>query len=287
MPAIFFAFISYFGLGIGDIFGAISTRKIGGVQTTFWTRIIRLVLFSFYGFTQLNELQNITLGLLILNIVIGFILIIGFLAFFEGLRVGNAPLVGSIAGSFPALVVLLSIIFLKEKITSNQILAILIIFTGLTFSLLNLKEIINRRVTIDRGITFAIIAMLCWAIYITFVKIPVREIGWFWPSYIPLMLTPLILLFWKFREFQISKKLLKQSLIPTLGAAILVGVGDFTYNVAIEKGLVSIIAPIAGSYPTLFVVLAFFVFKDKITKQQIVGIIVTLIGIVLLSVFSS
>ena len=38
---------------------------------------------------------------------------------------------------------------------------------------------------------------------------------------------------------------------------------------------------------TLFIVLAFLFFKDPIKKQQILGIIVTLFGIVLLSLFSS
>jgi len=51
--------------------------------------------------------------------------------------------------------------------------------------------------------------------------------------------------------------------------------------------MVSVVAPIAGANPTLFVLLAFFVFKDRLTKQQILGIVLTLLGIVWLSFLSA
>jgi uncharacterized membrane protein len=51
-------------------------------------------------------------------------------------------------------------------------------------------------------------------------------------------------------------------------------------------GAAAIVAPIAGAYPTLFVFLSRFVFKDRLTKQQGFGIVVTLVGIVLLAFFS-
>ena len=73
---------------------------------------------------------------------------------------------------------------------------------------------------------------------------------------------------------------------PLLTQVVLLTGGGFSLNFALEKGLTSIVVPIAGAYPALFVLLAFLVFKDPITRQQIAGIITTLVGIVLLSVFS-
>ncbi len=48
----------------------------------------------------------------------------------------------------------------------------------------------------------------------------------------------------------------------------------------------TVVAPISGANPILFVILVAFFLKDPITRQQIAGIITTLIGIVLLSIFS-
>ena len=64
--------------------------------------------------------------------------------------------------------------------------------------------------------------------------------------------------------------------------------GTITFNYAISNGAnIAIIAPIASAYPTLYVLLAFLIFKDKITKQQILGIIITLAGIVSLAALSA
>lgn len=63
-------------------------------------------------------------------------------------------------------------------------------------------------------------------------------------------------------------------------------IGSFGFNFGIEKGLSAIVAPIAGAYPALFALLAFIIFKDPITNQQKIGMIITLCGIILLAYFS-
>ena len=116
MPAIFFALVAFFGWGTGDIFGTVATRKIGPYSTTFWYILLQVPIFAvlipfFYG-----NLQNLTIEILILNTTLGLIGTIGLVAFYEGLKVGNAALVGTIAASFAALTVLLSIIFPLSKL---------------------------------------------------------------------------------------------------------------------------------------------------------------------------
>lgn len=123
MEAIIFALISYLGWGIGDIFGTIASRKIGGYSTTFWYLLFQLPLFSLFIPFFLDNLKNLTPSLLILNVVLGIIGTIGLIAFFEGLKIGNASLVGTISASFAAVTMVLSTIFLKESITSYQVIA--------------------------------------------------------------------------------------------------------------------------------------------------------------------
>lgn len=72
-----------------------------------------------------------------------------------------------------------------------------------------------------------------------------------------------------------------------ISKSLLLGIGALSFNFAIDQGQVTIVAPIAGSYPALFALLAFLVFREQITRQQIAGIVITLFGIVLLSIFSA
>jgi uncharacterized membrane protein len=68
--------------------------------------------------------------------------------------------------------------------------------------------------------------------------------------------------------------------------SLFIGGATFALNYALSIGNTAIVAPIAGAYPTLFAVLSYLVFKEPINKQQWFGIVLTLIGIVTLSIIS-
>lgn len=286
MPAIFFALVSYFGWGVGDIFGTIAVRKIGSYSTALWRFILGIVLFSFYAPFVLDNLKNLTSSLLLLNIAIGIIGIVGLICFYEGLRITNPSLVATIYAAFAAWVVIFSLIFLNETITDSQVIFIIIIFLGLFLCTVDFNQIKKGKNILNRGILLAIIAMFSHGIYFTFIKIPVRELGWFWPAMISLLMFPLLLIFMRARKIRLVKPTHKGVFLPVVLNSILLTTAELSFNSAIGRELTAIVAPVAGSYPTIFVVLAFLIFKDPITKQQIVGIVTTLVGIVLLSIFS-
>lgn len=285
--AIIFALVSYLTWSSGDIFGTVATRKLGAYSTTFWTLILGLVIFSFYIPFSLNEIQGLTPDIFFLTIILGLILVTSSLAFNEALRIAHPALVGTIAASFSALVVALSLVFLKESITNYQLLAILIIFIGVIVSSLDFTAFGKEKFIFNKGVLLALAAMVGWGVYYTFVKIPINEIGWFWPQYISFALFPLIYLVMKVRKISLKKPTYEKALLPLILAVSILRLGDFSFSFAISKGLTSIVAPIAGSYPTLFVILGFLIFKDPIRKQQILGIIITVIGVITLSFLSA
>lgn len=90
-----------------------------------------------------------------------------------------------------------------------------------------------------------------------------------------------------FMKVKIQKPTTDKAFLPLVLNALLLSYGGLSYNLGIEKGLVATVAPIAGSYPTLFALLSFFVFKDQIIKKEIYGILITLLGIVFLAIAPS
>ena len=286
MVAIIFALVAFVGWGTADIFGGLVARKIGGYSSAVWSYIISLILASFYIPFALPQLNNLTLETIIWLIVLTPIGVIPLITLYEGIKVGNASLVGTIAGSFGGLVVILSVLFLGEKINVAQTISIITIFIGLILSSLDFKTIKAKQFLSDKGIPFALMSLAAWGFYFTFVKIPIRTIGWFWPAYLSWWGFPLVFLFMKVKsikvEFPHDRKLILFMLIngTILTAAL------FGFNLASSTGQTSIVAPIASSYPALFAVIAYFAFKDRLSKQQIFGVIITLAGILLLSVIS-
>lgn len=286
MP-IAFAFISFFAWGIGVFFEAVVARRLESYSLALWGFIFSALVLSFYAPFATADLAGLTFNLLLFIFIIGIIgLFLGTIAYYEALKMSSRALVGTIASSFPAVTVLISVIFLGEKLSFQQALAIIVIFVGLALSSVNLKELRSKNIFSDKGVLLAFVPMVAWGTWIALIKIPVEKIGWFWPNYITFLLFPLIFLYVKFKKRKIESPTLNKALLPLVVSVIFVRIAEFSYNIGISKGLVSIVAPIAGANPILFIILAFFVFKDKITKQQIAGIITTLVGIILLSFMS-
>ena len=286
MPAIFFALISYIGWGIGILLEAVVARKLGFYSLIFWTYVLSFVLMSFYAPFATGDLKNLTIGIFFLILILSFqALFLGAFFYYEALRIGNRVLVGTIVSSSPFVSMILSVIFLGERLNNQQFIAIIIIFLGLLLSVINFKQIKSKDL-FSKASLLALITMLSWGIYLAFIKIPVNQIGWFWPFYLYYFLFPIAFIFLKLKKLPLEMPTKNNALAFIIGSVILARVAELSYSFAISKGQVAVVAPIAGANPTLFVILAFLFFKDPITKQQILGIITTLIGIVLLSIFS-
>lgn len=284
---IIFALISYIGWGVGDIFGTIASRKTNAYVTAFSKLVLGLTIFSFYIPFAKADFDNISLNILVLLAILSLIGYAGLVSFYQGLKQGNASVVGTIAASFTSVVVLLSVVFLKDVLSVKQLISILVIFTGVLLTSLENKKFIISDFISGKGVVYAFVAMISWGIYFTFIKLAVNKIGWFWPAYITSAFAILYTaIYLKVKKIKIDYKAARKSALPIILNAALLATAEMSYNFAISKGQTSLVAPIAGAYPTLFVVLAFIVFKDAIKRHQISGIIMTLIGIVLLSIFS-
>jgi len=286
MLALILAFISFIGWGTGDVFSTLSSRKIGSISLTFWACVFGIIIFSFYIPYALPELAHYTLPLLLLNLGIGMLSLIGNLTFNEGLRVGVPSLVGTIGASFTAVTIILSVIFFHDHIEMHQIGIIGIIFLGVIISSLDVREFAAGKAKVEKGIVLAVVAMLCWGIDFTLMKILFPYVGWFWPIYFTLWLFPIVYLYTRIRKEKIISPFKKSAILPIVLSTLLLRSGDLSFNYAIGKGFTAISGAIAGAAPVLFVILALIFFQEKPKRQQLVGIVITLCGIVLLTIFS-
>lgn len=286
MTAIIFALIAAVGWGTADIFGGLVAKKIGGYSSAVVSYILSLLIASLYIPFALNDLTNISQSSVIWLLILTPIGVIPLIALYEGIKVGNASLVGTIGGANGALVVVLSLIFLGERINFLQGVFILVIMLGILFSSLDFKSFKTKYLLSDKGIPYALLAMITWAIWYTFVKLIIDNIGWFWPAYFSWLGFPLVLLYMKAKsiKFIIPKDL--KNITFSLVNALLLTIALFAYNYAVVNGQNAIVSPVSSTYPALFAIIAYFAFKDRLSKQQIFGIIITLAGVISLSLVS-
>lgn len=283
MLAIGFALLAFIGWGAGNVFGGLVSRKIGGYSTTFWQYIFCFLLSSLYLPFAWGDLAKFNENILIWTIILNVFGVIPVVFLYEGMRIGNATIAGTISSAFSAIVVILSVIFLGDRLNLGQIIAVVIIILGVIYSSVDLKTVRIKSLFTDKSVPYALAAMIGWGIYFAFIRIPVQQVGWFWPAYMSALSLPLLFLYMKFRNIPLVIIKDRQSIGWTFLNALAINGAAFAYNLTILSGQISVVAPIAGSYPVLFVILSRFIFKDKITKQQLAGIIITLLGIVYLS----
>ncbi len=289
MNPILYGLAPFFGWALGDIFGAIASRKIGSFATTIWVFIMSFLLLTLYspliGTSQL--ISGFTWPLFILNITLGIFYVSGNFAVNEAFVRTNPTLVGTIIAAFPALVLVLSVIFFHDPITPAHIAIISIIFLGVFLSTFDFSILKSKIRVTDSGVLFALYGMLSFALVFTFLRVISDKIGWFWPLYIALLPGLLILIIMRRKKVIWINPRKTNVLVPILISAVTLRTGDIVFNSGLHTGLARIVVPFAGSYPVLFAILAFFIFKDPVKKQQLAGIFITLIGIVCLSLISS
>ncbi len=286
MIAVGLALLTFLGWGSGDVIGAITSRRIGALRASLTVSggmcLVVALLAPFMSTTHLHMdaiLQSAGLGLF---------LSVAYLAFVEALRIGNPALVGTISGSFTALSVVLSLAFLHESLSTPQLLFIGVIVIGVIGASLDIRTLRERAVRLDRSIVLSFVTLVGWGVYFTFMKVPIREAGWYWPTLISSISgTLLYVVCYAFHKQKPKEVAWKTGVTPAFFTAIIGGGANVTYNIALSYGNVSVVSPIAGSYLVLFVVLASRVFKEPLNRQQTAGIAITLCGIVGLSILSS
>jgi len=279
--------LSMFGWGTSDFLAAKSSRRIGYLLTYFWTQLVAFLIALIYFWIKLPTLNiNNIPQYLIFLLPAGFLFLVGTLAFYKGLTEGQVSLVSPIGASWAMITVVLSVVFFKEVLQTNQIIAIIFIIFGIILVSVNLKELLKiKRLTLLGGIKEGLIAMLAWGISL-FLMVPVsKSLGWFLPVFVSKLFGLLFLVIYT----MFSKKSLKIDLqIPLLILLFLIGFLDiiafFAYSFGVEREYASIVAPVAASFPLVTIILARIFLKEKIVFNQALGIAGVIAGLILISI---
>jgi drug/metabolite transporter (DMT)-like permease len=279
--------LSMLGWGTSDFLAAKSSRKIGYLLTYFWTQVIALAIALIYFFVKFStaDLNNM-LQYLVFLLPAGVLFMIGTLSFYKGFTKGQVSLVSPIGASWAMVTVILSVIFFKEVLEINQIVAIVLIILGIVLVSVNLKELLKiRRFALLGRIKEGLIAMLAWGISL-FLMVPAsKALGWLVPvvalKFFGLLFLAIFVVFSK-QSLKINFRLSLLTLLFFIG--FLDMVAFFGYSLGVRGEYASIIAPVAASFPLITVILARIFLKEKLVLNQAFGIIGIITGLILISI---
>lgn len=270
--------------GAGDFCIAVVSKRFGNWTSFIVTRVIILAFLTVPAVILLTRTE-FTPERMALLVLTSFLMASGIFLFFKSLEGDSSTIDGVIAGSFSVVSVIISVIFLKEELNVVQTFSVISIIAGIMFSSLPVLD--PKKIFLIRKTTiYAFITMFLWGIYFVAVKIPSRELGWFWPVFMVrmfgLMFLPYGFLFKK-RIVILPKARGIGTFIFLFLAAVLPASGDSVYNLGVVNSPASLYSTIASSSPIIFVVLSSFKFRQKIAPHQKIGMMIVICGILLLN----
>jgi len=276
------ALVAHVSYALNDMSGALATRKFDGKLMSLMSWLLGMAVYVLLAPFLWNH--SLYLWPTIVGLMTGAILGTAFPIFLKALKEGNPTLVGVIAGTFPLWVVIFSVLVYKEVLSGAELAAIAVITLGIVLSALHLSRKTRLHNLFSKSTLMALLVSVMWGIGFGSLSYPSNEIGWFEASMLSSTGGTVISMAWLYPQYRGRLKVsLKKFYIYPVANAITGVAGVLAYTLALTKGNSSIVAPIAGSYSGLFAVLSYFAFKEKLTRIQVGGVIIIIIGIISLS----
>jgi drug/metabolite transporter (DMT)-like permease len=239
-----------------------------------------------FGAAPLNQNE------IILSLVSGFFLSAGFLLRYFSLNTEQVTEVAALGQIQPAIIVVFGLFALGEKLTEPATISILMIFLGSVLITLNKNTKINRK------LIPSILGSASWGIYWIFIASAVNSSG---DVLLPLLISrilgvAMLALFiapsgnatlQHLRRYGSAngKSALYAMIILVLIAGLTNGIGDSMFSVTTTYNVLALGAAITALSPMLVALIAYFIFRDRLTNRQKFGFIIMFAGSFLLSIF--
>lgn len=283
---IFFALAAAFFAGITSVFGKAGVKEVDSTLATA-IRTIIIFLFSiivviFIG--SFNEIYKINTKNFIFLVLSGITTALLWLSYFKALQLADVSKVSPIDKISIVLTLILSNIFLNEKITYIKIFSMILLILG-TYLMTSNK---SNESDNNKWIIYAFLTAVFTSLATILGKIGINEIESNFASLIKTIIV--IILIWaivfiKKKHLNI-KKISKKSWVFIFLSGLTTGFSWLCYFKALNEGEASIVFPIEKLSIAISVIGSVIFLKEKLKKKSIIGLI-TIIGASVLLIISN
>jgi bacterial/archaeal transporter family protein len=274
-----------FGWGTYDFLGSVYAKQIGPFKSFFWSQLVGLIFTLLLIFVFTIHL-NVPILIIILLPIAAILYSAGYLLFFKGFEIGNnVSIVAATMNLWAVFTMLFAFIFMGQRLSTIQLLGVLMIISGVILASLNWSNIRYQRYQFSSGVKEAALGAFFFGIFWNISEIVSREIGWLLTTlFVKLGIILFLLLFSHLakREINLNKTTTKIKVVVVLMGIIEVG-AVLIVNYGLTIGHAILITPISSALSIVTIILAIIFLKDRITKLQGFGIITTVAGIVVIA----
>lgn len=260
--------------GFADFFGPLVSRTLGSLRVLFWAQVGGVLAIAVAVAIHGRGPAGWAVLFAILASLGGML---GLFAYYRGMQRGAMSVVAPIAG-ISAIVPVIFGIATGDSPSATQIAGIACALAGVGLASIEHHEGSRR---IAAGVGLALLAAVGFGFYFPWMH-AAGKVDFWWASLV-FRSTALLLL-----AAVVAARHTPLRLRPRdLAIVFAVGVGDTLGNVffaaSSADGLVSLTSVLASLYPVVTVLLAASVLHERVAPMQRAGIVLTLVGVVLIS----
>ena len=263
-----------------------ATRRVGVVLTSLGMQTMGLAAYAVtlaaLGRWPTFELQQLPYG-----IALSVIGMVSLAALYRAFALGPIAVVSPVVASYAALTVVLIVVFLGERLTSGQAVAIGVTFVGVAVASTDIRELRRTLGRPSEGVRIGFFATLGFAVWSAIFAVGVRATDGLGLIVLQRSFSVVLLtLFVVLRGISLRPIASR----PALALVAATGVLDTGANVLLALGIASGFATFvmtgSGAYPLIPALLAISVLRERLAPNQYVGVAVLVAGLVALGLQS-
>lgn len=280
-----FAIGSAFFAGITSILAKCGIQKTDSTVATA-IRTIVVLIFSWLMVVitgtigEISSIQGKTLLFLILS---GLSTGASWLFYFHAIQIGNINKVAAIDKSSTVLTILLALIFLGEGISVEKLIAVLLIGIGTLLMISKKEEKENKQS--QMGLVCAVLSAVFASLTSILGKIGITGIdsnlGTAIRTFVVLLMAWLMV-FVTGKQREVGK-IEKKEMIFICASGLATGGSWLCYYRALQEGPASVVVPIDKLSILVTIIFARMVFKEKLNKKAMLGVVLIVVGTILIA----
>ena len=259
-----------------------ATRRIGVVRTSLGMQTIGLAAYVLV-LLALGRWPHIGWEQLPYAIVLSALGVVSLAVLYRAFALGPIAVVSPVVASYAALTVILIVIFLGERLTGGQSIAITLTFIGVVVASTDVRAL---RATMGRpseGVRlglYATVGFACWSVLFAAAARDGDALG----VIVLLRICSIALLtgFVAVRGVSLAPMASRRALALVAAVGVLDTGANVLLGLGIESGYASFVMTGSGAYPLIPAVLAILVLRERLAPNQYLGVAVLVAGLVAL-----
>ena len=277
-----------FGWGTSDFFANIAAEKIDGQRTFFWSQIAGL-LTVFTVALMAGASFSFSPQLLLGIFVSGVLYAVSYTLFYKGFQIGNVSVVSSVINLQNVFIIAVAYFVYQQRIHGLQIPGVLLVLLGITLVTLNIDELRAGKLSLAAGVKETLLAALGFGMFWPINQYVVQRASWLSTTVLTKFVALSVLLLFavlqkKHKNLLLSKTEQKSWWKVLVATGVLEVLAVMSVSWGLSVGNAIIITPIASALTLVTVGLSVVLLKIKVTPWQVLGVLGTVVGIVLMAI---